>query len=381
MYRIIDGQIWLDEKFRKLSANGKLVFIYLFSSHHTNVAGLYFMPVAYVLADVGMPIPQAEHAIQELIDLHMISRHEDWIFVHGMVKHQSKSPKIQKAIQKAFEGCESDELRIIFARHFSGERWSWLPSEQHAARNGTQKGKVDTLSRQEQEQTQRTQQGPAGPACETPASTPSPDSAQTPADDAGPDTGNSILNSVILNPEKNVAEKPDSNKPIIGLPNRKPDQTPEENAGQKKKTTTRRASVPSDQDRALAFFMLEKIKDVAPSATLAKDWTETIRLMRERDGHSHEAIKVMFLWANAHDFWRANILSPKALRRQWVKLEAQRNQPAPIQWPAPDDDRGWSILGHQVGIKPGYTETSMSFQGRVRAAAKANGAQRMHHGQ
>ena len=100
MYRSIHSDIWLDKKFRKLSANAKLLFVYAFSNPHTNVAGLYFMPVEYILIDVGMPIPDAEFALHELITVGLISRHEEWIFVHGMVKHQTHSPELSWPLRR-----------------------------------------------------------------------------------------------------------------------------------------------------------------------------------------------------------------------------------------------------------------------------------------
>ena len=93
------------------------------------VSGLYWLPTEYILVDVGMPVPDAEGAIQELIGLGMISRHGGWLFVHGMIKYQSSSPKIEKAIQSAFEKCESDVLRKIFFDRQKSKGWQWLKKE------------------------------------------------------------------------------------------------------------------------------------------------------------------------------------------------------------------------------------------------------------
>ena len=55
-----------------------------------------------------------------------------------------------------------------------------------------------------------------------------------------------------------------------------------------------------------------------------KTWASTIRLMRERDLHTHEKIESLFTWANADDFWKTNILSPGKLRKQWDTLLIKR---------------------------------------------------------
>jgi hypothetical protein len=49
-------------------------------------------------------------------------------------------------------------------------------------------------------------------------------------------------------------------------------------------------------------------------------WANTIRLMVERDGRTHEEISDLFKWANNDPFWQANILCPATLRKQWDKL-------------------------------------------------------------
>ena len=78
------------------------------------------------------------------------------------------------------------------------------------------------------------------------------------------------------------------------------------------------------EDKALADYMLTRVRDVSPSARGSRSWPDHIRLMRERDRHSHDAIRAMFDWANADAFWRANILSPAKLREKWPQLEAKR---------------------------------------------------------
>jgi len=54
-----------------------------------------------------------------------------------------------------------------------------------------------------------------------------------------------------------------------------------------------------------------------------EDWTNTIRLIRERDGKTEQEIYDLFQWAHENDFWKVNILSPKKLRLQWDKLTIQ----------------------------------------------------------
>ena len=54
-------------------------------------------------------------------------------------------------------------------------------------------------------------------------------------------------------------------------------------------------------------------------------WENDIRLIQTQDGRTLEEILDLFTYANNHDFWRSNILSPTKLRKQWDQLTIQKN--------------------------------------------------------
>ena len=82
----------------------------------------------------------------------------------------------------------------------------------------------------------------------------------------------------------------------------------------------------SNDDFLLAEFMSKRINLIAPINPNLKTWAKNIRLMRERDGRTHQEICQVFVWANQDDFWRTNILSPAKLRKQYGQLFAKMNQ-------------------------------------------------------
>jgi len=86
-----------------------------------------------------------------------------------------------------------------------------------------------------------------------------------------------------------------------------------------------------DEDLSLANLMLERIKSVAPKTKTTADdlnkWANTIRMMRELDGHTLDEIKAVFTWANTDDFWKAQILSPDNLRKKFASLHARMSNP------------------------------------------------------
>jgi hypothetical protein len=83
-------------------------------------------------------------------------------------------------------------------------------------------------------------------------------------------------------------------------------------------------------DVRLARLMFEKIAEVAPKTKKPNfdKWANTIRLMRESDRNSPDDIERVFLWANSDDFWRANILCPDTLRKQFSRLHAKMLAPS-----------------------------------------------------
>lgn len=84
----------------------------------------------------------------------------------------------------------------------------------------------------------------------------------------------------------------------------------------------------SDDDLDFARFMFTTLKQISPKLKEPNFniWADVIRLLRERDNRNHSEIKDVFLWAVNDDFWQANILSPKSLRKNFVRLEIQKNK-------------------------------------------------------
>ena len=83
----------------------------------------------------------------------------------------------------------------------------------------------------------------------------------------------------------------------------------------------------SDDDLSLAKEMHQTLLVINPKQKEPNftKWADTIRLMRERDAKPLSEIRSLWRWANNHDFWRTNILSPTTLRKQWDKLTIQKN--------------------------------------------------------
>lgn len=64
-----------------------------------------------------------------------------------------------------------------------------------------------------------------------------------------------------------------------------------------------------------------------PSERAVLGWRSDIRKMVELDGRSLEQVEACIVWAQADDFWKANILSAGKLREQYdrLRLSAERD--------------------------------------------------------
>lgn len=78
-----------------------------------------------------------------------------------------------------------------------------------------------------------------------------------------------------------------------------------------------------------AKYMWNKLSQSFPNhkniknATL-ESWGNVIRLMHDRDSRDYNEAKALFDWGAEHEFWKANLQSPGALRDHYDKMKAQK---------------------------------------------------------
>jgi hypothetical protein len=84
---MIESSIWEDEKFCALSVEAKLLFIYLFSSPHRNMVGLYRLTIKYISSDTGFNESKILELMKELISNGMVSYLGDYVLVKKFLKY------------------------------------------------------------------------------------------------------------------------------------------------------------------------------------------------------------------------------------------------------------------------------------------------------
>ncbi|HHR6458281.1 TPA: replication protein [Providencia alcalifaciens] len=81
-------------------------------------------------------------------------------------------------------------------------------------------------------------------------------------------------------------------------------------------------------DLKAAQWIYSQVLIISPSTKEPNwsSWANDVRLMRQLDGHAHQEICRLFLWANRDSFWCSVVLSPAKLRKKWATLVIQRQQ-------------------------------------------------------
>jgi len=67
MYTRVESRFWQDEKMRNVSDDARYLMLYLLTSPHRNILGLYFLPFPYACFDLGWDEKRFKKALEELL--------------------------------------------------------------------------------------------------------------------------------------------------------------------------------------------------------------------------------------------------------------------------------------------------------------------------
>jgi hypothetical protein len=101
-YRKIDPRIWNDEKFRTLTDDGKLAFIFLLTHPHMTALGAMRGTLPGLAAELGWAAKRFASSVQEVIALALIEVCEkaSWIGIPNFLKYNE--PEGPNSVTKAW---------------------------------------------------------------------------------------------------------------------------------------------------------------------------------------------------------------------------------------------------------------------------------------
>ena len=71
-YSVILPSFWTGEtsrEIKKIGVEARAVALYLITSPHANMLGVYYLPISYISFDMGIPIEGTSKALQSLCEI------------------------------------------------------------------------------------------------------------------------------------------------------------------------------------------------------------------------------------------------------------------------------------------------------------------------
>jgi hypothetical protein len=93
-YQRIEVNTWWDEKFTKLSDDGKFMFLYVLTSPHSNSIGAYVLKKGYIAEDLNpkkWPIKRIDAALAELLKAELI-KYDEVVFLIVIIHYMDHNP-------------------------------------------------------------------------------------------------------------------------------------------------------------------------------------------------------------------------------------------------------------------------------------------------
>ena len=286
-YSKVFVKIWHSKDFRMLSEEGKMLFLYLLTSPHRNMGGLYYLPLPYLCFDVGLDKERVSKAFEELTDKDMalydyntqVVLIKKW-FCYNPIENENQAKGLNKQLAeipksklfKPFVNCVKEYCKYIesILKGFD------IPSENPS----------ETLSKPYTKPGTGTGTGTVSGAGDNSLNPPGPDAPPEPQE-------------ADVDESKHTEDSPPY-RAAAYLRNR----ILENNA---------RARVPPND----------------PEDKLMQKWAQEMdRLNRlgppgGTKGYSWQEIRDLIDFSQDDDFWRSNILSASKLREKCVQLENQ----------------------------------------------------------
>ena len=120
-YVNIATRIWHDEKIRTLPEDARSLFMYLLTSPHSNMCGIYFLPALYACHDLQWDEPRYRAALAELGSRCVIKYDGDIIFIKNFVRYNPiKGPKQAVGAAKRLKEVPETKLIHDFVKALAG---------------------------------------------------------------------------------------------------------------------------------------------------------------------------------------------------------------------------------------------------------------------
>ena len=150
MYRSIDTKFWTDPKVRDLSPPHKLLFLYLITTTHSHVSGIYYMPKIFIHHETGLSLAEVDRGIDTLSKAYLClyDTRTEVVWIRHMLRYQHHGEKIRLAVAAQLTSLHKCPIIQEFLSEYADIEIPYrYPIDTHA-------GAGDQEQEQEQEQEQ-----------------------------------------------------------------------------------------------------------------------------------------------------------------------------------------------------------------------------------
>ena len=160
-YSVVSPRFWIGATGKELrgNAHAQVLALYLMTSPHANMIGVFHCPLIYMAHETGLGMEGASKALQSLIEAKFCTYEEssEMVFVHRMAAfqigdHLSEQDKRCKGVEREWNNIPSRQLQQAFFAIYSVA--FHLPKQSKKARGTEAPSKPPRSQEQEQEQEQ-----------------------------------------------------------------------------------------------------------------------------------------------------------------------------------------------------------------------------------
>lgn len=166
-YGSVSPQFWIGQTGKALRGNmpAQILALYLMTSPHANMIGVFYCPIDYMAKETGMTLEGASEALQSLVDADFcrFDHASEEVFVVRMAAFQvgdQLDPKDNrcKGVAKELEKVTSSQLRQGFRANYAVPFNLPLPGPQTPQNDSPSEAPSDPLRSQKQNQEQKQDQ-------------------------------------------------------------------------------------------------------------------------------------------------------------------------------------------------------------------------------
>lgn len=147
-YRTVKMSFWTDPYVENLTAEGKLLYLYLFTCPYTNNLGVMETTARRIAYETGLDAGKVKELLGSMERCGKIAIDGNCILLKHFIRHQcSTSPKIIASLQALFGSVTSSVVRDALCRHypkiFNADDMVSIPYEYHSDSHDIPSGELE----------------------------------------------------------------------------------------------------------------------------------------------------------------------------------------------------------------------------------------------